>query len=78
MTVKPDVDNLLKAALDGCNGFSFSDDKQVVAVVGFKQYDERPRMEIEVLPVTVTDTKIKAGSFSGDSLREVLGKILLG
>ncbi len=78
MTVKPDVDNLLKAALDGCNGFSFADDKQVVAVVGFKQYDERPRMEIEVLPVTVTDTKIKAGSFSGESLREVLGKILLG
>lgn len=78
MTVKPDVDNLLKAALDGCNGFSFVDDKQVVAVVGFKAYDERPRMEIEVLPVTFTDERVEAGAFSGESLREVLGKILLG
>lgn len=78
MTVKPDVDNLLKAALDGCNGFSFDDDKQVVAVVGFKAYDERPRMEIEVLPVTFTEEGVEAGAFSGDSLREVLGKILLG
>ena len=78
MTVKPDVDNLIKAALDGCNGFSFDDDKQVVAVVGMKAYDARPRMEIEVLPVTFTEERVEAGAFSGGSLREVLGKILLG
>lgn len=78
MTVKPDVDNLVKAALDGCNGFSFEDDKQVVAIVGFKAYAERPRMEIEVLPVTFTEKSVEAGAFSGGSLREVLGKILLG
>jgi crossover junction endodeoxyribonuclease RusA len=48
----PDLDNLLKAALDGCNGVLYADDRQVVHLVGWKGYDAAdPRTEIEAGPV---------------------------
>lgn len=37
---RPDIDNYLKAVLDGCNGVAFLDDSQVVAVNATKRYAE--------------------------------------
>lgn len=36
--VKPDVDNILKAVLDGLNGVAYEDDKQVVTARASKAY----------------------------------------
>ncbi len=49
---EPDLDNLIKAALDGCNGTLYADDRQVAHLVGWKGYDPAdPRTEIEAGPV---------------------------
>lgn len=37
---RPDIDNYLKAVLDGCNGVAFLDDSQVVSVYATKRYAE--------------------------------------
>lgn len=37
-TSKPDVDNVLKAILDACNGIVWVDDKQVIDVIIHKRY----------------------------------------
>lgn len=37
---KPDIDNIIKAVLDGLNGIAYEDDKQVVEVIGRKYYTE--------------------------------------
>lgn len=47
-SIKPDVDNLLKFALDGMVGIVLYDDSQVVRVVGEKYYSPHPRTEIDV------------------------------
>ena len=38
-TVKPDVDNVIKAILDALNGLAFEDDRQIVQVECEKWYD---------------------------------------
>lgn len=38
--VKPDVDNVVKIALDALNGLAYIDDKQVVALAAEKHYTE--------------------------------------
>lgn len=38
-TVKPDVDNVIKAILDALNGVAFDDDRQIVQVTCEKWYD---------------------------------------
>ena len=38
-TVKPDVDNVIKAILDALNGVAFEDDRQIVQVTCEKWYD---------------------------------------
>lgn len=48
---EPDIDNLIKAVLDGLNGVAYADDKQVIAVHAYKHFDSRPRTEIEILSV---------------------------
>ena len=40
-TTKPDVDNVLKAICDACNGVVFEDDKQVVHCSAIKKYSEK-------------------------------------
>ena len=45
---RPDLDNYLKSALDGCNNIVFVDDVQVVSISGWKVYSTRPRLEIWV------------------------------
>lgn len=44
--VKPDIDNLIKAILDACNGIVYKDDSQVVIVIIGKDYGVKPRAEI--------------------------------
>ena len=51
-TVKPDIDNVVKAALDAMNGVVYADDKQVFEVIVSKRYTERDEgyfdVEVEV------------------------------
>ena len=49
-TVKPDIDNVIKAALDAMNGVVYADDKQVFEVIVSKRYTERDEgfFEVEV------------------------------
>lgn len=46
--LKPDIDNVLKAVLDGFNGTAYGDDKQVIRIAGTKVYGDDPFLEIEV------------------------------
>lgn len=48
---RPDLDNIIKAALDGMNGIVFRDDKQVVDIRADKRYDISPRLEVECLEI---------------------------
>lgn len=47
-TVKPDLDNVIKAILDALNGLAYADDSAVVAVTAQKRYSECPRVEVEI------------------------------
>lgn len=47
-TIKPDIDNVAKAVLDGLNGVAFEDDKQVINLRIAKAYANEARLEIEV------------------------------
>ena len=43
-----DVDNILKAVLDGMNGILFEDDRQVVKAIAEKRYEEEGRVLVFV------------------------------
>lgn len=47
-TVKPDIDNYVKAILDALNGLAFQDDSQIVVLYARKIYSDKPRTEIEI------------------------------
>jgi Holliday junction resolvase RusA-like endonuclease len=51
-TSRPDLDNFLKAALDGCLGVVFADDSSVVRVEARKEYAPTPNLTIQVTPLT--------------------------
>jgi Holliday junction resolvase RusA-like endonuclease len=44
----PDIDNIIKIILDGLNGAAYQDDKQVVAVVARKRYDNTGHVTVMV------------------------------
>lgn len=46
--VKPDIDNVVKAILDGLNGVAYHDDSQVIYVNGEKFYADEPCVIVEV------------------------------
>ena len=46
--VKPDIDNVLKAVLDACNGVAYKDDNLIVSVTADKWYSEVPRVVVRV------------------------------
>ena len=50
-TKKPDLDNVVKAIKDACNGIVWTDDSVVTRIDANKQYDEVPRVEVYVFPL---------------------------
>lgn len=50
-TMKPDIDNLAKAIMDGLNGIAYKDDNQVCELVIKKVYGENDFVEIEIIDV---------------------------
>ena len=48
-TIKPDVDNVVKAILDGLNGLAYKDDKQVFQLVAMKRYAADPRVDVALV-----------------------------
>ena len=48
--VKPDADNLAKAALDACNGIIWCDDALICSLLVKKRYAAYPCLEIKVVP----------------------------
>ena len=49
MTTMPDIDKLVRTALDGLTGALIGDDRQVVQVLARKSYDEPERLEVAVM-----------------------------
>ncbi len=47
---KPDLDNVLKAVLDGCNGIAFVDDALIVQIAAVKRYATEPGVDITIKP----------------------------
>jgi crossover junction endodeoxyribonuclease RusA len=48
-----DLDNLLKAVLDACNGIAYHDDEQVARIEANRYDDKRaPRVEVSVVSLT--------------------------
>lgn len=79
---KPDIDNIVKSALDGIQSVCFEDDRQIVACVAIKAYDARPRLEVELLSVSRENERLVAHgngrSFAGYSIEDLLARILGG
>lgn len=47
----PDVDNMAKSILDGCNAVCFSDDKQVVRLFVTKVAAESAGVDVQIMPL---------------------------
>lgn len=47
-TLKPDTDNIAKSVLDSLNGIAYKDDKQVVELIVYKFYDEKPYVNVTI------------------------------
>ena len=79
---KPDIDNVIKSALDGLQPVCFTDDKQIVAVVGLKAYAEKPRLEVELYVISEEDENLKAQSgevvYRAKDLRGLIGRVIGG
>lgn len=54
-TGRPDVDNFVKIALDGCKGVVFADDSSVVRLETRKEYGVVPGLTVQVVPLTTVD-----------------------
>ena len=46
--IKPDIDNLLKSALDPLNGLFWKDDAQICRVTMSKQYSDKPGIRYRI------------------------------
>ena len=79
---KPDIDNIIKSALDGVQGIAFDDDRQIVACIAVKAYSEEPRLEIELLSLDVDAGMVVAAGeervVTARTLNEVLAKLAGG
>lgn len=45
---KPDIDNVIKAVLDGLNKVAYGDDTQVIGIFCNKFFDETPKVTINI------------------------------
>lgn len=45
---RPDLDNVVKSVLDGCNGIAYEDDCQVVAFAASSIYAEAPNVSVRI------------------------------
>ena len=54
-TSKPDIDNVVKAILDACNGMVFRDDSQVVILIATKRFSETPGVRVVIREVQLHD-----------------------
>lgn len=54
-TKKPDIDNLVKAVLDGLNGLAYRDDQQIVALEAVKGYGAAPLVQVTLQEVGQDD-----------------------
>lgn len=52
--VRPDVDKLSRAVLDGMTGSVYRDDGQIVSKVAVKEYGELERVTVSVTPLIAT------------------------
>lgn len=48
MPHKPDIDNLVKAVLDACNGIAYRDDAAVVEIDAKKRYGEEDGVQVTI------------------------------
>lgn len=50
-TKRPDLDNVVKAIIDGCNGIVFRDDSDIVSIIATKIYAEAPGVDVRVISI---------------------------
>jgi Holliday junction resolvase RusA-like endonuclease len=48
---RPDLDNCVKAVVDGCNAVAFTDDALIVRLAAEKVYAETPGVDVLIAPV---------------------------
>jgi Holliday junction resolvase RusA-like endonuclease len=54
-TKRPDLDNFVKSALDGCNGVVFADDSAVVRLETRKEYGRTPGLTVQIVPLNTVE-----------------------
>lgn len=52
--VRPDLDKLIRAVLDGLTGVAYADDEQVCVIYAEKVYGTEPGVFITIYPINVT------------------------
>ena len=57
---RPDLDNIVKSALDGLNRVAFADDGQVSSIYATKAYSDTPRLEVSVYEIASESASICA------------------
>lgn len=48
---KPDIDNVIKSVMDALNGVAYYDDRNVIAVYGFKCYGEYNHTDVVITEI---------------------------
>ena len=66
-SVRPDLDNFVKAVKDSLNGIVYLDDSQVIELEAGKLYSKNPGVEVEVWP----QSPLPAGSVRKKDLEDV-------
>ena len=74
---RPDLDNVVKSALDGLNRVAFADDGQVASIYATKAYSATPRLEVAVYeiveqkpPICAPDAQTQAGCYGNSASEE--------